>query len=387
MDKNLDNQNNKPIRYLRFLVNTLQVKQLKEDIGDEFTQKIFDYLKGESLFDEHVFCAFLYYLITECKRIQPAIDRTPNPIDLMRFGHFQNGIRKLFNSFSVNFTLDSVDPNPFRVQGVSLQEKLNHLLANDDSPHQEPRVAIILPKGKPGNIVPCVDLEFTLPPLSIEQKLDVIHFTICAVNYLSQKDDQLKRYQMAESSQKPESLKIISDFLISVRESVIQGVFREKEVWEDDSEFDESLPDIKRILIAQNQDPQIEKQWLDKNSPIFIQQIENEIKTETAEIEESDSLKYKFNLAHKVHAILYLLKASGVNTDAQGLQSEIARFIHAITNQNYKNIYDLVRAGGFDSEKTPGKHKEELRKVRDKFLKLRSNAEKAIQNDLERNKY
>jgi hypothetical protein len=272
MKTKLTKHSDSEIRYLLFLNNTLQIEELSKVVCDEFTRKIFDYLEDEPRFDPHIFCALLYDLIFECKRMQPAVSRNPNPVDTIRFGHFQNDISRLFNSLSVKFTLDSVDPNQFR--NVGIKEKLNHLLADDNSLGKVPPLKIMLPESSGSNrVVPFVILEFTLPTFTIEQKLDVLHFTICAINYLSQKDNSLTRFQNIESSQKPESLKIITDFLIGVRKSVIKLAFREKEVWEDESEFDESLPDIKRILQAQNQDPLIEKQWLDENSSVFVKSI------------------------------------------------------------------------------------------------------------------
>jgi hypothetical protein len=257
------------IRYLRFLNNTLQIGKLRKDVCDEFTRKIFDYLEGEPLFDAQVFSAFIYYLIFQCKQIQPAICRDRNPIDTLRFAYFKNDLIRLFNSLSPTFTLEPINPNQFH--SVSIREKLKHLLVGDEPPHKGARVEITLPENNGMNkVVPFVSLDFKLPRLSVEQNLDIIHFTICALNYLSQNDNPLEHFQNAENSQKSESFKITSNELTSIRNSVIKNAFREKEVWEDESEFDESLPDIKRILQAQNQDPKIERLWLDKSSPVFV---------------------------------------------------------------------------------------------------------------------
>jgi hypothetical protein len=123
--------------------------------------------------------------------------------------------------------------------------------------------------------------------------------------------------------------------------------------------------------------------------PRNLSQLEEKIRQTSsvnlqADTKEVSAKQNDFNLAHKVHTLLYLLKNSGVNINEQGMQAEIARFIQVITNQNYKNIYDLVRSHGFDEKKSKETHKKELRKVRDKFVSLKSNLQRNVQNDLER---
>ncbi len=118
------------------------------------------------------------------------------------------------------------------------------------------------------SIVPYVDLEFTLPPLTVAQKLDVLHFAICGFNFLSQKD---------------ETMKVISENLVSVRDFVISNAIRDKEGFGDDLDFNESSPEITRILTAQKQDPKIEKQWADENSPVFSK---SEIETTETNLDE-----------------------------------------------------------------------------------------------------
>jgi hypothetical protein len=295
MDTNRERRSNKEIGYLRFLNGTLKANKLREEVCDNFTRKIFDYLEGEPLFDKQVFCAFIYHFIFKCKLYKNLVmTAETNVYDRIRLdaGGIANQLFLFLSLHTIKFALPSVDPNQFR---VSLQEKLNHLLFEDEnfddaaiseklqSPNakkryiswKHSRVKIIVPKMR-GNtgIVPYVDLEFTLPPLSVEQKLDVIHFTICALNYLSQKDEPVETFSNPENSStvlvsKPEHLKVVSDNLISVRDSVILNAIRDKEGFGDDLEFDESLPDIARILIAQSQDPEIEKRWADKNPPVL----------------------------------------------------------------------------------------------------------------------
>lgn len=120
------------------------------------------------------------------------------------------------------------------------------------------------------------------------------------------------------------------------------------------------------------------------NIPNLLKKTSNIPESIEKQYDDDDKLQYDFNSAHKVQAILYLLQGTGVNIHAQGSQAEIARFIRAIIEQNYKNIYDLVRNSGESENKKKETYKKELRKVRDKFLRLKSNAERAIQNDLER---
>jgi hypothetical protein len=276
---------NKEIKYLRFLNNTLQIEELRKDVCDEFTRKIFNYLESEPLFDPHVFCAFLYKVIFKCKLIKPAVERSKNPVDDWRLQRFSGEMLTFFNLFTVNFALSSIDPNQF--YGMGLEEKLKHILADDTSRLKTASVKIVLPEvGGNAGIVPYVDLEFKLPRLSTEQKLDVIHFTICALNYLSQKDEPEQTFSnpMFPSVvyvSKPSYLTFVSDELNKVRKYVIKNALNEKEIFEDDLEFDESLPDIKRILQAQNQDSRIEKQWLDITSTVFSKP-EVEIDTEKA---------------------------------------------------------------------------------------------------------
>lgn len=277
---NTNIQLNKVIRYRRFLNGTLQAKKLRKEICDEFTRKIFDYLEAEPLFDSQVFCAFLYHFIfRRCVSKRHLImSAETNDFDKIRLysneGAIANELSLFLGLHSIRFALSSVDSNQFH--NVSIEEKLKHLLANNNPSWKAARVKIILPEnGKPGNIVPYFDLEFTLPRLSTEQKLDIIHFAICALNYLSQKDDSAENF-LENFIEKHEHLKIISDNLIRVRDSVIDNALRDKEGYGDELEFDESLPDIARILTAQTQDPQIEKQWLEGNP---IVSVEPEAKT------------------------------------------------------------------------------------------------------------
>lgn len=182
---------NKEIRYLLFLNETLEAKALKEEICDEFTRKIFDYLEeAESPFAAQVFCVFFYHFIHRCK------------------------LRK----------------------GLLMED------------------------------------------LSFVQKLDVLHFAICALNYLSRQYEPEQTFSMwmsyplnPVSKPNPEDLKVISDNLNFLRESLICNNIKDRENLKDDSEFDENLPDIVRISKALEQDKQIEKQWLSRKPPVFIE--------------------------------------------------------------------------------------------------------------------
>ncbi|MGI8757426.1 MAG: hypothetical protein ACR2MB_16530, partial [Acidimicrobiales bacterium] len=182
------------------------------------------------------------------------------------------------------FALSLVDPNQFH--SVSIEEKLKHLLDNDKPDWKAARVKIIVPEmlGNTG-IVPYFDLEFTLPRLSVGQKLDIIHFAICALNYLSQKDEPVYTFSNPKLSStelvsKPEQLKVVSDNLNQVRYFVILNAIRDKESDDDELnalEFDQNEPTTARIIKAQSQDPKIEEQWLDENSPVFVKsETENE---------------------------------------------------------------------------------------------------------------
>lgn len=266
---------NKEVRYLRFLNETLQANVLREKICDEFTRKIFDYLEDAPTFDGQIFCAFLYKFIYKCElkksllitsidNVYEAIRKEPKNI--------ANDLGIFLRLFTVKFALPSVDPNQFT---VSLKEKLSNFLDLDEPTWKKPQVKIIVPemRGNTG-MVPYYDLEFTLPKLKTEQLLDILHFTICALNYLSQRNEPEQFFSNPEISStilvsKPEHFKVISDSLLIVRKNVISSAFREKEYPENDLEFDESLPDVARIIRAQKQDPKIEKQWLDENSSVF----------------------------------------------------------------------------------------------------------------------
>lgn len=270
----------KEIRYLRFLNNTLQIREIRKDICDEFTRKIFDYVENESLFDAQIFCAFLYEFIFKCKLYQNLVmTAESNFYDKIRLdaGKIVNELSLFLNLWTVKFALSSVDPNQFH--RVSIKEKLKHLLDNEEPIWKPARVKIILPemRGNTG-IVPYFDLEFTLTRLSVGQKLDIIHFAICALNYLSQKDEPVYTFSNPELSpielvSKPEQLKVVSDNLDQVRYFVILNAVREKESDDDEQnavEFDQNEPTTARIIKAQSQDPKIEEQWLDKNSPVFV---------------------------------------------------------------------------------------------------------------------
>ncbi len=280
-------QRNKEIKYLRFLNNTLQTTVLRNDICDEFTRKIFDYLEAAPAFNAQVFCAFLYHFIHRCKLKRGLVmTAETNVYDRIRLdaGSIANDLSLFLGLHSIRFAL-STNPNQFT---VSLEEKLKHLLFdnNEDAgkPRMErrflswrnPRVKIVLPemKGNTG-IVPFVYLEFTMPALSVGQKLDVLHFAICALNYLSQRDDPITTFSNPEIPQhvlvsKPEHLKIISDNLLRVRDSVVLNAIRDKEGFE----FDEQSQDIARILTVQNRDLPIKKQWLEGNPILALQSDE-----------------------------------------------------------------------------------------------------------------
>ncbi len=284
---NTDSQSHKEIRYLRFLNNTLQISEIRKDICDEFTRKIFDYVEDEPLFDAQVFCALLYKFIFKCKLHQSLVMTAENNIyDKIRLdaGGIANELSLFLDLWSVNFALSSVDPNQFR--NVSIEEKLKHLLENDEPDWRSARVKIIVPemRGNTG-IVPYFDLEFKLPRLSVGQKLDIVHFAICALNYLSQKDEPVYTFSNPEISpavlvSKPEQLKVVSNNLNQVRYYIISNAINEKESDDDELnalEFDQNEPTTARIINAQSQDPKIEKQWLDENSPVFVKSnTENE---------------------------------------------------------------------------------------------------------------
>lgn len=299
------------IRYLRFLNNTLQIKQLREEICDEYTRKIFQYLNRNPRFDSQVFCAFVYKFIYKCQLYKSLVmTAETNIYDKIRLdrGEIVNELYLFLDLHTVKFALSSVNPNQFH--NVSIEEKLKHLIANNEQSikaeyesrsllakferknnpsWKEARVEIIVPEMR-GNtrIVPYLDLEFTLPRLSTEQKLDVIHFAICALNYLSQKDEPIETFSNPEISStllvsKPEHLKVVSDNLNLLRDSIILNAFRDKESDNEELnnlEFDANAPDVARILQAQSKDRKIEKQWAD-------------IELLTAPIPESEFLREK----------------------------------------------------------------------------------------------
>jgi hypothetical protein len=274
MNSNTETPANKEFKYLRFLNETLQAQVLRQEICDEFSRKVFDYLKSEPHFDAHIFCAFLYKFINKCKLYRPVVMRSANPIDRMRLAYIPEELLLFLDLPSIKFALSSINANLF--YGIPLEEKLKHLLHNDEPTWKKARVEIKLPEvsGNAG-FISYVDIEFTLPHLTIEQKLDIIHFTICALNYLSQNAELVETFSNPAISSSvyistPEHFKVISDILHQIRNTIIGKVVSEKAELDEDSEFDENLSDVARILVAQNQDPKIEKQWLDENSPVFV---------------------------------------------------------------------------------------------------------------------
>ncbi len=297
MDINATKTPKYEINYLRFLNNTLQVKKMREEICDEFTRKIFYYLNDEPRFDSQVFCAFLYYFIFKCKLYKNLVmTAETNIYDKIRLdaGKIVDELYLFLDLPLVKFVLTSV--NAYQFQNVSIEEKLKHLLANNEQSvkakyeseslaaklnrknnpsWKAARVEIIAPEiGGNADIIPYYDLEFTLQRLSIEQKLDIIHFTICALNYSSQKDEPIETYSNPEISttvwvSKPEQLKIISDTLNNLRDSIILNAIRDKESDDEEQnnlEFDTNMPDVARILQAQKRDQKIEENWTDKDS-------------------------------------------------------------------------------------------------------------------------
>jgi hypothetical protein len=244
------------IRYLYFINNTLQIDILRAMVGDEFSRKIFDYLEDEPLFDAQVFCAFLYHFILKCIAYKNLVAKGKININV------RNRLNKLSFELAVFLELQS---GKFSIP----------LLYGNEPDLKAGQVKLLLAeKGDYPNIYPYKGLEFTLPPFSVEQRLDIIHFMICAVNRLSQKDKPIETFRDSRNPyiryiSEPAHWKVIPDELISARELIINRIFREKGK-SGNKEFDESLPDIKRILQAQKQDPKIEKQWLDENSPVFV---------------------------------------------------------------------------------------------------------------------
>ncbi len=392
MQKSQTKTQNYEISYLRFLNNTLQIRELRKDICDEFTRKIFDYLEDEPLFDAQVFCAFLYKFIFKCKLYKSLVMTAEhNLYDKIRLdaGKIANELSLFLGLFSVNFTLSSVNPNQFH--NISFEEKLGYLLKRDkpslitddeskfilatlskkNNPSwKEARVKIIVPemRGNKG-IVPYLDLEFSLPHLSIEQKLDIIHFAICALNYLSQKDEPEKTFSNPEISStvlvsKPEHLKVVSDNLNRVRDSAILNAVREKESGDDmlnALEFDPNAPEIARIIKAQNQDPKIEKLWLDENSSVFVKS-----EPETKEINLDEKLKITltsrqwlialrffinhYDLRHiDISAFARLLAVMNGGKNLQNFRSGLGNekgLITAKTRKDAKEVANLCRDVG-----------------------------------------
>lgn len=280
MKTKLSREPDSEIRYLRFLNNTLQIEQMREDICDEFTGKIFDYLEGKPLFDAQVFCAFIYNFIFKCQLqsnlVMTAEHNLQDKVNL-NAGKIADELFLYLDLFSQNFALSSVDVHQF--QPFSLEEKLKHLIEIDAPTWKTARVKIIEPELR-GNAAyfSYVDIEFKQPPLSVRQKLDIIHFAICALNYLSWNGEPIVAGYNPEISSKvyvskPEHLKVVSDNLNRVRDSVILNAVRDKETDDEELnnlEFDPNEPTMARIIKAQNQDPKLEKQWLDENSPVFV---------------------------------------------------------------------------------------------------------------------
>lgn len=401
------------IRYLRFLNNTLQIRELREDVCDEFTRKIFDYLEDEPLFDAQVFCTFLYKFIFKCKLYKNLVmTAETNIYDKigLEAGSIANELSLFLGLHTVKFALPSVDPNQFH--NVSIEEKLKHLIANNEpsvkaeyegksliaalSRKNNPswkaaRVKIILPEMR-GNmrIVPYFDLEFSLPRLSVEQKLDIIHFAICALNYLSQtgepelvspaRPNPISDTPLPEIVSKPEHLKVVSDNLNRVRDYVILNAVRDKESDDEELnnlEFDPNAPDIVRILKAQNQDPKIEKQWLDKSSPVFVKS-----EAETEEIDLDENLKITLSARQWVILLRYFINHY---KDYTLRDIDITAFARLLTvmngGKNQKNFYDNLRnQKGLVTAKTREQAQEVANICRDVgFTKIADEIERAIE--------
>jgi len=126
------------------------------------------------------------------------------------------------------------------------------------------------------------------------------------------------------------------------------------------------------------------KEELELRKQLEIKPEETNLDESKAEIEDASAREYKFYLSQKVQAILYLLENAGVNVNEIGKQAEVARFIKAITNQSYTNIYNLVCNRGDDPKTDIETRKKRLRTVKDKFYNLKSNLVNTIQNELER---
>ncbi len=367
MNTNRESTSNKEIRYLRFLNETLKAKELRDGC-DTFTRKIFEYLEGEPHFDSQVFCALLYNFIFRCKlfrglviqaqaggygeaRMSPAYAKIS--ID---GGSISNDIFSFLNQNPYRFALSSVDPNQFT---TSLEDKLKHLLDTETPTWKASSVKIILPEANRNtDIVPYVDLEFTLPCLSVMQKLDVIHFAICGLNFLSQKD---------------QTMKVISENLVSVRDSVIYNSIRDKDNLEDDLDFDESLPDISRILTAQEIDTKIEKQWQDENSPVFIKS-----ETETLETNLDEKLKITLTARQWLIALRFFINHYNLREiDVSAFARLLAVMNNGKNLQNFRR--DLGNERGLITAKTREDAKEVANLCRDVGLtKIADEIESAI---------
>lgn len=341
------------IMYLRFLNETLQIKVLKEEICDLFTGNIFDYLQGNPSFDPQVFCAFLYKFIYKCRLITPLVESAKeNPIERLKLKRKFEELFFFLDGSQIGFALSSFDSNSF---STPLEEKLKHLLATESISRKTPHVKIVLPEFH-GNtdIIPYVDLEFVIPRLTVEQKLDVLHFAICAFNFLSQKD---------------ESMKIISENINSIRDSIMLNSVRDMENLDDESNFDNSSPEITRILKVSKRDSNTEKLWADENSRLFSKKSPDFIKEfrltqlrqpfdyaenngllpiSRAMREENNNLNEEsnksdrcFSLRQKVFALM-LLTFQRLDVPEDITKERVVEFFYGITGGSRKNLRDLL---------------------------------------------
>lgn len=324
MSENLSDQ--KEIKYLRFIPNTLQAEPLSEDICDEFTRKIFAYVEDEPRFDPHVFCALLSHFIHRCKLHRNLVMTAEHDIyakSRFKANAIANKLSLFLDLHTIRFALPGVEANYFR--NISIEEKLKHLLDDNESSlateyedksviaalsrKNNPswkwaRVKIVPPEiGGNTRMVPYFDLEFTLPRLSVEQKLDIIHFAICALNYLSQtgepelvsaaRPNPIGDTPLPEMVARPEHLKVVSDNLDRVRTSIIKKAITEKETYDaeqDKAEFAINEPTTARILKAQKQDRKIEKQWLDGKLEVDRNELTEQFGASEEELFERDGL-------------------------------------------------------------------------------------------------
>ena len=210
-----ETQFEKEARFLRFVDETLRARDLY-NVDEAFARKVFEYLENDPKFAAQDFVILIAHLLEEIiKTCGKVIDK-----DAYR----QLKLAYLPDVFKVDQIIVGAKIWETDSMFEFYKEKLKDV-AKIEYPHRE---------IDPNSLI--VSFTFTLPKLNFLQKFDVLHFLLCALNYMSVKNQALKY-----------AVELFSDF----RNELILEATREKE----DSEI------YRRALFANLYDVATERQW------------------------------------------------------------------------------------------------------------------------------